>query len=119
MSEDASQVIVIKRMADVHLIEFMVTGLTDQAAIQQVGEEIEALVERSGVPKVVVDFGGLQNVSSAMLGVLISVNRQVQSMGGELRLAEVPESIMEVFKLTRLDKILKIFASTDLAMARF
>ena len=119
MSETTSDAIVIKRLEDVHVIEFVVTGLTDQAAIQAVGNDIDQLVDKLGQPKIVVDFGGLQNVSSAMLGVLISVNKKVQALQGELRLAAVPKPIMEVFKLTRLDKILKIYDSTDLATTRF
>lgn len=119
MSETASEAIVIKRLEDVHIIEFIVTGLTDQAAIQAVGNEIEQLVDKLGQPKIVIDFGGLLNVSSAMLGVLISVNKKVQTLKGEMRLSGVPKPIMEVFKLTRLDKILKIYDTTDQATTRF
>lgn len=119
MPENTSETIVIKRIKDVHVIEFIVTSMTDQVAIQEVGNEIEQLVDKLGLPKIVIDFGDLEHVSSAMLGVLISVNKKVQALKGELRLAAVPEPVMAVFKLTRLDKLLKIYDSTDLATTRF
>ena len=119
MPKATSNQMVSRRMGDVHLIEFTVSHLIDQAVIQVIGVQIEQLVVQSGRPKLIIDFSGLQSVSSAMVGVIISINKKVQSMKGELRLAAVGPSIMEVFELTHLDKILKIYRNFDQAMHRF
>ena len=49
----------------------------------------------------------------------MSLDKKVKAKGGELRLANISASIRQVFSLTRLDKALKIFNSTDEALARF
>ena len=119
MSETASNKMVVLRLGDVHLIEFTGTSLVDQVAIQSIGAEIEELVDKADHPKFVIDLAGLQYVSSAMIDVIISINKKIQSMNGELRLAAVSAPIMEAFKLTRLDKILSIYDDSDKAMHQF
>ena len=97
----------------------MEKALIDQANIERMGEELDQLVKKSGHPKFVVSFSNVQNVSSAVLGVLIALHKQILGMKGELRLAAIPNQIMEVFKLTRLNKMLKIFKTTEAALKKF
>ncbi|MCC6578849.1 MAG: STAS domain-containing protein, partial [Phycisphaeraceae bacterium] len=55
----------------------------------------------------------------AMLGTIMSLNKKVKGMSGEIRLAAIDKQLMEVFKLTRLDKVLKIYPKTDDALVKF
>jgi anti-sigma B factor antagonist len=119
MSEGGSNAVVVTRQGGVHIVEFVVTNLVDQAEIDKIGRTMEELVESAGHPKIVVNFANLNHVSSAMLGVLISMDKKIRAMKGEMRLAGIPASIMQVFKLTRLDKLLKIFDTVDQAVLRF
>ena len=119
MSDAGPDAIVATRNGDVQIIEFVARSLLDQVAIEQVGRQIEQLVERSGHPKFIISLSNLQQISSAMLGVVVSVNRKVKGMKGELRLAGVPEPAMAVFKLTKLDRLVKIYPDTLAAMKKF
>lgn len=119
MSDNFSDAIVVNRSRDIHIIQFLVTSLTDQADIQGVGTHLEQLVDQSGYPKLVIDFSGLHNMSSAMLGVLLSLGDKVRARKGAMRLASVPSSIVEVFKLGRLDKVFKIYEDLSDAMHKF
>ena len=118
MSEHSSDAIVVNRRRDIHIIQFLVTSLTDQAEIQGVGAHLEQLVDQSGHPKLVIDFSGLQHMSSAMLGVLLSIGDKVRARKGGMRLASVPSSIVEVFKLGRLDKVFRIYEDLSDAMRK-
>jgi anti-sigma B factor antagonist len=109
----------VQRQGDVYIIEFMDTRILDQLAIDKIKNEILALVEKSGVPKFVISFENVKYISSAVLGMLMTVNKTIAKEKGELRLAAIDNSLMEVFKLTRLDKILKIYDTTDNAMYKF
>ena len=119
MSEGGSNAVVVTRQGGVQIVEFVVSNLVDQAEIDKIGRTMEELVESAGHPKIVVNFANLKHVSSAMLGVLISVEKKVGQMKGEMRLAGIPASIMQVFKLTCLDKLLKIFDTVEDATYRF
>ncbi len=111
--------LMVQRQQDVHIIEFMETRILDQLAIDKIKNEILQLVEQSGVPKFIISFENVKYISSAVLGMLMTVNKKIAKEKGELRLAAIDASLMEVFTLTRLDKILKIFKSTDAAMLKF
>ena len=119
MNEAGFDDLVIERRGDVYVIEFLAETMLDQVRIQGVGRQLEDLAAKSGHPKIVISMSNLEAVSSAVLGVLISVNEKIQSLKGELRLASIPASIMEVFKVTRLDKLLNIYENTNSALAKF
>ncbi len=109
----------VQRVRDIDVVEFTKDAMIDQANIESMGDELGRLVDRAGHPKLVISFSNVQSVSSAVLGVLIATHKKVKNLKGELRLASISDRIVEVFKLTRLDKMLKIYKSTDEALARF
>ena len=119
MSHTDSPPFVVEHRGGIHIIQFTSESLIDQAQIQEVGSELERIIVNSGHPKIIIDLSTLSQVSSAMLGVLINLNMKARSMKGQIRIASVPTSIMEVFKLTRLDKLLKIYETTEAAMLKF
>ncbi len=119
MAENKVSTFVVQKAGDVHVIEFMADALLDQASIARMGDDLSELVRRSGHPKFVVSFSNVQTVSSAVLGVLIATHKQIKGLKGELRLAGVSDRIIEVFRLTRLDKMLKIYDTTGDALRKF
>lgn len=119
MSSSNQSALLIQKMEDVRIIEFTDTAILDQVRIERIHNELREIVEAAGLPKLILSFENVQNISSAMLGVLMSLNKQVAKAGGEMRLAHISKSIAEVFSLTRLDKMLKIYKSTDQAMVKF
>lgn len=119
MSSPNTSAILIQRMDDVRIIEFTDTAILDQLRIDRIHDELREIVVKSGVPKLILSFENVQNISSAMLGVLMSLNKQVNASGGEMRLSHISKNIAEVFSLTRLDRMLKIYKSTDQAMVKF
>ena len=116
---EADSDLVIERRGDVYVIEFMADSLLDQVRIQGLGQQLEDLAEKAGHPKMVISMSNLETVSSAVLGVLVSVNKKIQGLQGELRLASIPPAVLDVFKLTRLDKLLNIYENTTAALAKF
>ena len=119
MAESTSGSLMVQRRTDVTIIEFMEVRILDQLAIDRIKNEILAMVAESGVPKFIISFENVKYISSAVLGMLMTVNKHILTKQGELRLASIDKSLMEVFKLTRLDKILKIFGSADDALTKF
>ncbi|GAB5465392.1 MAG: hypothetical protein Kapaf2KO_08280 [Candidatus Kapaibacteriales bacterium] len=78
------------------------------------GEETESLQayfgELSGdeLERLSIDFGGVTYLNSLALGVLISGSSKAQRSGIDMWLTEIPKNIMELFELTKLDKIFNI-----------
>jgi len=119
MQPSASGKLMVQRISDVYVVEFLETNILDQVAIERIKEELMDLITQSGSAKMIISFENVKHVSSAMLGTLMAVNKKVKQEKGELRLAAINKQLMEVFKLTRLDKVLKIFKTSQEALAKF
>ena len=119
MANESSGSLMVQRMVDVHIVEFLETKILDQMMIDRIKNEILAMVEEAGHPKFLISFENVKYISSAVLGMLMTVNKHIAAKKGELRLAAIDQSLMEVFTLTRLDKILKIFKTSEDALRKF
>ncbi len=86
----------------------MMDAIVDEANIQSLDRELKAVIDGRERPLIVVNFGNVRHLSSSALGTLISFNSAVQDREGQLRLAEINGTILEVFKITKLDRIFVI-----------
>ncbi len=62
----------------------------------------------NGVQEVIMDFAGIEYISSAGLRVLLSVQKRMNAAGGSMKLLHVNDSVMEVFDITGFADILTI-----------
>ena len=93
----------IKRNADEIILEL--TGRLDTttapALDKTIGENI------SGIKNLVLDFKGLEYISSAGLRVLLSAQKKMKQIGS-MKVINVCEEVMEVFEMTGFADILVI-----------
>jgi anti-sigma B factor antagonist len=106
----------IQKQNDVAVISFVTSRILDQSNVQQLGEELDALVEKFKLGKIVLNFSGVTYMSSAVMGKLVSLLKKVQATGGKLRLCQIEESIYEIFEIMRFDKMFKILPTEDQAV---
>ena len=111
--------IILEKQGDVSIIRFKESDILDQINIQEIGDEMNKIVDSSPGIKLVVDFRGVEYLSSTALGKLITLKRKVDSQNGELRLCDIKETILEVFSITKLDTIFIIKPTLDEAIASF
>lgn len=77
--------------------------------IQALENSIIPLVESKQSINLVLDFSNVEFLSSSALGLLIRVSKKIYESNGQLRLCGIADSIMQIFKITRLDKIFQIY----------
>ena len=84
-------------------------------------EVVDALTKHihDGHPNIIVDFSGVDFMSSAGLRAMLTVTKEARAQSGDLRLAAVPATIDKVLKMAGFHNITKIFASVDEALASF
>ena len=104
---------------DVKIVSFIENKILDEANITEIGLGLLSLVESRHRPKLLLDFQNVDHLSSAALGMLINVNQKVKLQNGELRLVQIKPQIMEVFEITRLNKLFKIMPGREEALASF
>ena len=96
------------------LVEFFDTIILDEQNVQFIGEELFSLVETN--PRVVLNFAAVEFLSSAMLGKLITFQKRIGEADGRLILCGVSDKILEVFKITRLNKCMHISPTVSEAL---
>jgi anti-sigma B factor antagonist len=98
-------------------VEFIDRNILDESNIQEIADEIAAIVDDTVTPKLLICFGNVEHLSSAALGALITLNNRVKGKDGQMCLAEIHSQIREVFRITKLDKIFPIFDDVESARA--
>ena len=67
----------------------------------------------AGRNRIVVDLAEVTFIDSSGLGALIAGLKATRQADGDLRLAEVPEQVMTVLRLTNLDRVLRAHATVE------
>lgn len=93
--------------------------IVDQAKIDEIGRWLEGLFNKAEHGKLLINFEGVKFMGSAMLGKLISLNKKCKEAKTQLKLCSIDDQIMQVFKLTKLDKVLDIQPNEDRALSSF
>ncbi len=109
--------ITVEDKEGVSVVRFTSNKILDDIIVQKFGEELLHLIEGESSKKVVLDFDGVEFLSSAALGHLIKVDKRAKSNEAKMVLCNIRDSIYEVFAITRLDTVFTIKPSLELAIA--
>ena len=80
---------------------------------------LERIVREEGKRNLVLDFHGLEYISSAGLGVLMGLIEEVRAAGGDMKLAALPEKIFHVLDLLGFPIVFQIFPTVGEAEQAF
>ena len=101
------------------LVELKDRKILEELQIRQIGDRLGDVLQAEPAPRLLIDFSNVEHLSSAALGMLITLNKQVVAQKGQLVLANIHPQIFEVFKITRLNKLFNIQATTEEALNEF
>lgn len=109
----------ISEIGDVTVVRFTDRRILDEGNIQEIGTELFDLVEAQKREKLLLNFSTVDFLSSAALGKLIVLDKKVKANGGTLKLSNIRPDILEVFTITRLDRVFEIKEDEADALAAF
>jgi anti-anti-sigma factor len=69
--------------------------------------------------RVIFDMAGVTHADSAAIGSIVRCLAKLKSVGGGLRIAAVQSMIGHSLKLTKVDKVIEIFATVEQAAQGF
>ncbi len=84
----------------------MVSGRVDTTTAPELEKEVKT--ELGDVSVLEMDLKETEYISSAGLRVLLEASKMMQLKGGSMRVKNVNAQVMDVFKVTGFDKILRI-----------
>ena len=100
-------------------IQIVDTRLTDESVIKNLQDDLVQLLDKSSEEQVIIDFGDVEFMSSSMLGKLVQIHKKCQGFKVNLKLCSVRPEILEVFKITKLNKLFAIEADEAAARKAF
>ena len=109
ISVDYTENAVVATLADEKILE--------QADIEALEASIMPLVEQVGKINLVISFANVKFLTSAVLGLLIRVSKKIYESDGQLKLCNIEPKILEIFRITRLDKVFDIYEDCDEALS--
>ena len=106
----------VEQAGDVIIVELKDRKILEEMSIMQIGEQLNAMVAKAEVPKVIIDFTNVAHMSSSALGILITLHKRIREKRGQLRLCGIQSAIYEIFVITRLNEIFSICQSRQEAL---
>lgn len=95
-----------------------VSGDLDAHTAIQLERVIQDLIDKRRT-NIVVNFSKLNYISSAGLGVFMSFIDEVRSKGGDIKFANMPEKIFQVFDLLGFPLLYEIYDDEKKAIEKF
>ncbi len=93
--------------------------IVDQAIIDQIAGTLERLLGKCEQGKMLINFEGVKFMGSAMLGKLIKLKKSCKDLAVHLKICSIDPQIMQVFKMTKLDKVFDIYDDEGRALSAF
>lgn len=82
-------------------------GELDSAAAETFADEMRPFVENP-VKEMIMDFSGLEYISSAGMRTLLLMSREATQKGGKVTITGMCDNIRQIFKLTGFDAMMDI-----------
>lgn len=110
----------IQDRGDVVMVTFTQARILDEHTIREIGKEFAKLtLEASADHKLLLNFTAVNYMSSAMLGQIVRLNKQCKTDNIKLKLCGICPQVLEVFTITKLDKVIDIEPDEESALASF
>ena len=95
------------------------SGRIDHAASASLEQRLVPLVADAGarLAGVVLDFGGVDYISSVGLRVLMIASKEMRAQRKPIAVAALQPVVAEIFTISRFDQVLPVFSSVRDALA--
>jgi anti-sigma B factor antagonist len=94
---------------DYTVIEFITPSLMDPLVLESTAQALYKIVDEEDHRKIIMDFEKVQYLSSQAIGIVLAMHKKLNSLkDSRLVLCSVGPKLMELIRLTRLDRLLTI-----------
>lgn len=77
-------------------------------ALEDIDRLLQSLLQSRDVPCVMIDLSALEIVNSALVAMLVLMNKRIRAAGGTLRLCELSPVVLEIFRRFKLHTLFDI-----------
>ena len=92
------------------LVQFQTEALMSTGDLERISQGLARLVDEEHRQNVLLDFTKVRYLSSQAIGMIIGLHRKLAQAKGTLELTGVSPQLLQLLKITKLDRILKVRA---------
>jgi len=104
--------------ADDKVIVIVADGGLNKGTAEQITQVVQQAID-CGMKGVIIDCSKLDILSSAGLGKMLMLHKQMKQHGGEVKIAGLHGMAVQVLRLTRLDGIFQLYPDVSQARLAF
>jgi anti-anti-sigma factor len=82
--------------------------LFDESAVRAVSERLNRLIAEECHTRLLLNFGGVQYLSSAVLGILAGLQRKIDPARGRIQLCGLDPLLRDMLRITHLDGVFDV-----------
>jgi anti-sigma B factor antagonist len=119
MSQTTSPRLLVENVQGIIVARFTDEMIVSEEVIWEVDEQLMGLLDGPSAPKLLLNFRDVRVMSSTMLAILLKLSRRVAGARGELKLCGLSPDLLEIFRITRFDRMFEIHAEEWTALDSF
>jgi anti-anti-sigma factor len=109
----------VEHIQDATVVRFKRRTILEPAAIQAIGAQLLRLVGEEGCRALVLNFTGVESLTSGMLGEFAVLQRRLTESGGRLAFCCVEPFLLHVFKVVNIHERTPIYPDELAALQLF
>jgi anti-sigma B factor antagonist len=98
----------IEEGLDTTFVTFNDMQILEAGHIDKLKELLTPVIKKAANGKLVLNFVNVESLSSAMLGILLTIHKRMREQRGNMELWNLNKNIIKVFEITQLTKIFNI-----------
>lgn len=98
------------------VVRFKRRTILEPAAIQAISSRLLRLTSEQGRRTILVNFRGVESLTSAMLGEFVVLHRALSEGGGQLAFCCVEPFLMQVFKIVKIPERIPVYNDETMAL---
>jgi anti-sigma B factor antagonist len=99
----------VSRVEHWTVVEFRTASLMDPIVLESTGQALYQLIDEQDHRLIILDFARVQYISSQAIGIVLTMNKKLGQLNrSRLVLCGVGDKLMQLIKITRLDRLLTI-----------
>jgi anti-sigma B factor antagonist len=120
MSAPALRHLKLQVDGEVAVVDFVDSSLMfETSLVEQIGNELQSLVNEQGRKRILLDFSNVQYLSSTMLGQLARLGKALQQAGGQLKITGLGPVLSDTFRISHFESLFAIYDDRASAMRAF
>jgi anti-sigma B factor antagonist len=93
---------------DITFVTFEDEKILEEAQIRDLQKSLESVIDKNSEGQLVLNFANVRFMTSAMLGLLVRIQKRVTERGGKLELRNLDSNLTKLFEITQLTKVFNI-----------